>query len=423
MKSALRYLVLGAALASTPPLLATDGYFSHGYGMKAKGRAGVSMTASDDAFGGANNPAAIAWASNRVDIGVEWFHPDREAERTGPASPLLGSVRSDRRDFFIPEMALRHGLSDAFALGISLYGNGGMNTDYAGGQLNLGPGMENQNLLAGSGRLGVDMSQLFVAPTLSWRFLPNHSLGLAPIGSYTRFKARGFDAFSGMSQDPSSLRGYRQDDVFGYGIRVGYLWKATSFLDLGTAYTSRIQTGSFNRYQGLFADDGAFDIPQTFSLGVGWQVLPSVRIAADYKWIDYGSIASVGNPSTNPGPLGDSGGPGFGWQSIHVAKTGIDWTVCRGLVLRAGYGFAENPIQSRDVTINIAAPGVVQHHATAGFTLVFGRHEITAAYMHAFRNSVTGESLFTRFGMAPAGTRETISMSEHAVGIEYGFRY
>lgn len=292
-----------------------------------------------------------------------------------------------------------------------------------GGQLNLGPGMESQNLLGGSGRLGVDMSQAFLAPTLAWKIHRDHSLAAAPIASYTRFKARGFDGFSRMSQNPSDLAGYRQDQAFGYGVRIGYLWRATDSVHFGTAYTSRIQTGSFDRYQGLFADDGAFDIPQTMAIGMGWQVIPSVRIAADYKWIDYGSIPSVGNPSTNPGRLGDSGGPGFGWRSIHVAKAGIDWSMNRWLVLRAGYGFSENPIQSRDVTINISAPGVMQHHATAGFTLHFGRHEITAAYMHAFRNSVSGDSLFTSFGMAPAGTRETISMSEHSVGIEYGFRY
>jgi len=39
---------------------ATNGYFSHGYGMKAKGMAGASTTNTDDAFFGANNPAAAA---------------------------------------------------------------------------------------------------------------------------------------------------------------------------------------------------------------------------------------------------------------------------------------------------------------------------------------------------------------------------
>ena len=40
---------------------ATNGYFSHGYGMKGKGRVGVSTAFTDDTFGGANNPAQMAW--------------------------------------------------------------------------------------------------------------------------------------------------------------------------------------------------------------------------------------------------------------------------------------------------------------------------------------------------------------------------
>jgi long-chain fatty acid transport protein len=61
---------------------ATNGYFSHGYGMKAKGMAGVRATSTDDAFFGANNPAAAAFAGNRADLGVDLFSPIREATTT-----------------------------------------------------------------------------------------------------------------------------------------------------------------------------------------------------------------------------------------------------------------------------------------------------------------------------------------------------
>ena len=53
--------------------MATNGYFSHGYGIKAKGMGGASVTMTDNAFSGANNPAAAAWAGNRLDLGVDLF--------------------------------------------------------------------------------------------------------------------------------------------------------------------------------------------------------------------------------------------------------------------------------------------------------------------------------------------------------------
>jgi len=80
---------------------ATDGYFSHGYGMKAKGMGGAATASSDDAFFGANNPAAAAFAGNRLDLGADLFSPRREASRTG-LGPLDASVDSDSKYFLIP---------------------------------------------------------------------------------------------------------------------------------------------------------------------------------------------------------------------------------------------------------------------------------------------------------------------------------
>ena len=39
---------------------ATNGYFAHGYGLKAKGMGGVATALAQDSFGGANNPASMA---------------------------------------------------------------------------------------------------------------------------------------------------------------------------------------------------------------------------------------------------------------------------------------------------------------------------------------------------------------------------
>ncbi len=70
---------------------ATNGYFSHGYGMKAKGMGGAATASSDDAFVGANNPAAAAFAGNRIDLGADLFSPIREATH-GSAVPFARAV-------------------------------------------------------------------------------------------------------------------------------------------------------------------------------------------------------------------------------------------------------------------------------------------------------------------------------------------
>jgi long-chain fatty acid transport protein len=94
-------------------------------------------------------------------------------------------------------------------------------------------------------------------------------------------------------------------------------------------------------------------------------------------------------------------------------------------VLRAGYNHSDNPIQGRDVTFNIIAPGVVKDHLTLGFSYkLSGDSELTMAYMHAFKNSVEASSLFNAF-MPPgvtAGT-EKIQMYEDSLGIAYSVKW
>ena len=52
------------------------------------------------------------------------------------------------------------------------------------------------NALCGQGKLGVDLMQLVVAPTLAYKLSPQHSVGVAPLLVYQRFKASGLEGFS-----------------------------------------------------------------------------------------------------------------------------------------------------------------------------------------------------------------------------------
>src|SRR3989338_1813699 len=186
-----RNLVLAwavAAAVAAPSAFATYGYFSHGYGMTAKGMGGAATAMTKDTFGGANNPASMVWVGNRMDVGIDLFSPIRSASRTGSTMGINGSADSDSEQFLIPEFGYNGMLNSKTSFGVTVYGNGGMNTDYPGGQipagvcLNLGfatdPGP--YNLLCGTGKLGVDLMQLVIAPTLSYKFSDTQSVGVSP---------------------------------------------------------------------------------------------------------------------------------------------------------------------------------------------------------------------------------------------------
>ncbi|HZP93487.1 MAG TPA: porin [Burkholderiales bacterium] len=441
-KTTLAALALAAGALIAAPSMATDGYFQHGYGLKAKGMGGAATAMTDDAFGGANNPATMVFVGDRLDIGVDFFSPRRSAERSG-SSPLLGpidgSADSDSNLFAIPEFGYNKLLKPDLSLGVSVYGNGGMNTDYPGGQIpsasacagfNTNPGP--YNLLCGNGRLGVDLTQLVIAPTLSYKLTENQSIGVAPLLGVQRFALEGAQAFGGFSNSPSNLTNQGYDTSYGYGARVGWYGRVSDALSLGAAYSTKVYMTKFDKYKGLFADQGDFDMPENYNAGLAYRITQKVTIAADYQRINYSGVKAVGNPSSlllscaggnSAACLGGSDGAGFGWSDVNVWKLGVEYQYSERLTLRGGYNHTDNPIQAKDVTINILAPGVVQDHATLGMTYVTrGGGEWTLAYMHAFQNSVTGPSFFNNFtGGTPAGN-ETIKMDQNAIGIAYGMK-
>jgi long-chain fatty acid transport protein len=441
-----RALALVSASFAAVPSSATDGYFQHGNGMKGKGMAGASTAATNDAFGGANNPAQMVFVGNRIDFGVDAFSPQRSASRTGSNLGIDGSADSDSTLFAIPEFGFIRLIDPKVALGITVYANGGMNTDYPGDQIPSGtacgpaappngfnPAPGPYNLLCGNGRLGVDLSQLVIAPTAAYKLSDNHAIGIAPLFGYQRFKAEGLQAFTGFSNSPNNVTNQGYDTASGWGARIGWLGKITDDLTLGAAYSTKISMSKFEKYKGLFAEGGGFDMPENYNVGLAYKVSTSVTVAADYQRINYSKVASVGNPSSlllscaggDPSAcLGGSNGAGFGWQDVNVWKLGIEYRYSEQLTLRGGYNHSDNPIQAKDVTINILAPGVVQDHVTLGLTYTFqGGGELTAAYMHAFQNSVTGPSFFNNFVPPPAtaGT-EKIQMYENSLGVAYGWK-
>ena len=463
MKRTVLASALLAVFAVPSVALATDGYFPHGYGMKAKGMGGAAVAMAHDAFGGANNPASMVWAGDRFDVGVDLFSPRRSAERSGANPPgpgavgWNGSVDSESNLFFVPEFGYNKMLGWDMSLGVTVYGNGGMNTDYPGGQIpanTICPGFAptpptattTYNMLCGSGKLGQNLMQLVVAPTFAMKVNKDHSFGASLLLAYQQFKAEGMDGFWGFTQYGTSgpavwaannnLTNRGNDSSTGYGVRLGWMGQLSDTVTMGASYATKTRMSKLDKYKDLFPGSGYFDMPSNLTVGISVKSTPKLTIAADFERIDYSGIKSVGNPSTNignaqaftgftAGSLGCDTCRGFGWQSVNVFKLGAEYQYNPNLILRAGYNHSDNPIQGRDVTFNIIAPGVVKDHVTAGFTYALSKDsELTMAYMHAFRNSVEATSLAANFlppGFGLAGT-EKIQMYENSLGIAYSMK-
>ena len=413
-----KFLISSVALLSALSLQvqATDGYFAHGYGMKSKGMAGVSAALAQDAFGGANNPASILWAGDHLEIGLDYFQPDRQATFS-PAPGFDITSESKSNGFVIPEIGYTKAISDSLAWGVTIYGNGGMNTDYRAVENLLGPNVN--NILGGSTDLGVDMAQLLIAPTISKAINADHAVGISLLLAAQRFEAKGLQAFAGFSSDPLKLTNNGHDTSYGVGIRLGYIGHINEQLDFGVSYAPKINMSEFDDYAGLFAEQGDFDIPSHYSLGFAYRPNNQLLVAVDFERINYSDANSVGFPSSVPGPLGADVAPGFGWNDVSVWKLGTQYQINDQLTLRAGYNHTENPIEPADVTFNILAPGVVESHFTLGLSYkTESGNEWTLAYMNALNNEVRGARPAV-FG----GGEDRISMSQDSFGVQYSFGF
>ena len=434
---------LVAIAAASGSAFATDGYFAHGYGMKAKGMGGAATAMASDAMGGANNPASMVWAGDRLDVGLDLFAPKRTISRTGSGMGLNtgGDVDSGSNLFYVPEIGYNKMLGWDMSMGVTVYGNGGMNTDFPGGQIaagtcsGLGFGTAGvANPLCGNGRMGIDLMQLIVAPTFAMKINKQHSLGVSLLLGHQQFKAQGIQSFAGFTPGGTgtNLSNLGRDKSNGVGLRLGWMGQLSDQVSMGAAYSPKMKMSKFDLYKNLFAEQGGFDIPENWNIGIAFTPNDQWKVAADYQRINYGGVNSVGNSSRTaadalggggvPNSLGGSNGRGFGWSSVDVVKLGVEYKYSKDLTLRAGYNRSDNPIQSRDVTFNMLAPGVVQDHYTLGFTYNVSKDsELTMAYMHAAKNSVSGPSLFNVW--TGDTSVDKIQMSQDSLGIAYGMKF
>ena len=152
-------------------------------------------------------------------------------------------------------------------------------------------------------------------------------------------------------------------------MRIGYLGKLTPWLSVGASYQTEMEMQKFEKYSGLFAEQGDFDIPANWTVGVAIKPVDSFTFAFDVQQIYYSNTESIGNPmlpNLMTARLGDDGGAGFGWKDVTAYKFGLQYAASPALTLRAGYAYAKQPIPESEVLFNILAPGVIEQHITVG---------------------------------------------------------
>ncbi|MDD4967160.1 OmpP1/FadL family transporter [Halothiobacillus sp.] len=428
---------VAATLIASGAAHATNGYFSHGYGVKSMGMGGSGVALpNDSAMIIATNPAGITETGTQVNFDISWFHPVRGYSQTSNSGMFDASAESNSNNFYIPELSASYAINDTSSIGIAIYGNGGMNSDYSStatslfGAGNTGPFASRNpstGALMGGGEGGVNLQQMFIAPTYAHKFMDGKlSVGASILFARQTIKVKGLGAFDNAmySTDPGYVTGNEVSHSTGWGGKIGVLFHATDMISLAASYQTKMAMSKFDEYKGLFAEGGKFDIPSTWTVGGAFHVAPAWTLTADFQRINYSGVKSIANTSTTLGTnqLGADNGPGFGWKDVNVVKLGAQWQMTPALQLRVGFNHGTNPISSQDVVFNTLAPGVVKNHYTAGLTYAIDQHqEVSGAFMYAPDVTVTGPN--NAVAAYDPSTTTTIHMKQYEATIGYAYKF
>ena len=428
-----------SAILVAPAAHATNGYFKIGYGTKNRGMAGAGIAFSQDSLAPATNPSGIAFVGNRMEGGVELFRPLRhgQLDATMIGGADSGKVDSGANLFAIPHAGFSFNMRD-MTVGFALVANGGMNTRYNTNIFDtaLAPAAGAPvGFMPNTHTLGVNLAQVLMLPTVAYQLNDDHAVGASLVVGYQRFRAYGLGNFAafGFSSDPANLTNNGDDDAWGAGVRIGWTGQLTEYLTVGATYASKVYMQEFDKYKGLFAEQGDFDIPASFGVGIALHVSPKTTVAFDVQRIQYGDVASIANAGPTVGEflgafggpidpaklLGADGGFGFGWDDITVYKLGINHEYNDRWTLRAGFNYGENPIDSDQNLFNILAPGVVEKHIALGFTYAPNMmNELSVTYVRALSKK---QSHLYDAGMA--SYEANIGMDQHALEVSYAFKF
>lgn len=427
-------ILIVASLFITVQSQATDGYFSTGYGTINKGLAGAGIAFYQGSLIN-GNPAGAAFLGNKYQLGVNFFNPNRQytvagnpSQMEGTFGLMPGTVESDSKFFVIPSLGANWMLSEKSAISASLFGNGGMNTDYATATFH-DPSSETT---------GVNLMQMFGNLTYSLKLGEKHSVGVTAVLAWQSFEAKGLASFGGFSSKPEALSGNGADSGFGYGFKIGYLGHLTDNFAIGAMYQSKVSMGEFDDYAGLFAEQGGFDIPSSWTVGFSWEVANDLTVMGDVKSIMYSDVQSIANPMDimalppvfpdgnggfipNPNhiPLGADNGSGFGWEDMMVYKIGLNYAGVDTWEFRGGVSIGNNPVPESEVMFNILAPGVIENQVSLGLSKEVGKsgNQFHLAMNYAFNSSVAGPNQMEVPG------QQTIEIEMNQFELELGFSF
>ena len=304
-------------------------------------------------------------------------------------------------------------------VGIGLFGQGGAGNVYKNVTTPFGTTDEFSSLL----RIAK------ITPTVAYRFDEKLSLGMSLQVVYTDISQKAFPETSFFDPADPQHPFFGTDvemDGFGFGVKLGGLYKISDRLSLGAAYTSKMRLTldgtlvanlsavGLGKVTYRDASIEGMALPQEVDVGFAVRPVPPLLVAVKVAWLDWSgaletSTLRAASPDNPGAPPALSLPSTLNWSDQYVFAIGIAYDVTEKLILRAGYNYGSNPVPENSLNPLLAA--ITEHHITFGGGYVFSpKWQVSTAVEYAFNNAVTYSNPELPFGPGAEEENEYIAL-------------
>jgi long-chain fatty acid transport protein len=376
-------------------LLCSSSAFASGFSIyeasvRANGMLGAFSAYADHASTIYYNPAGLGGLEGlQISWGLSVIAPRSSFRNLSPLAPRGAEYDMKKNEFPVPNLYASYQITDGLSAGVGVYAEYGLGTEW------------NEDWVGRGASTKAEIQTVTVNPAVGYE-LDDTGIGKFRFGAGLRIIAYGSvelaRAVTDFTPEGSfGLEGDLKDPAFGYNL--GVMYEPVEELTLGFTYRSSIEAefegdAEFdNLAVGFPATAGGgtkIEFPSSYVIAMNIKPISNLTIEADFiRWgwssydelvIDFDTpvpaLASEESPDgtqiVNPRNFEDS-------NQLRVGAEYSEFGV-KGLTLRGGVAFDENPIPERDVDPTLPDSDRLEY--SAGLTYAFSDHvEVDAAYI------------------------------------------
>lgn len=327
-----------------PGVLFAGGFQINEHGAKAMGLGGAFTAIANDASAIYwNNAGMTQLSGTNFLLGTALIAPNSEFRGVDPAV-TNSYMKSDV--FFPSHLFITHSVNESFAVGIGLTTPFGLGTEWSSGWVG--------RYLA----LKTKLETFWIPVTLAYAITDNLSIGASFVYSFADVTITRNSSLTPFEGDAYvDLQG---DDSFAYGYTFGIMYKPIEIVSIGASFRSEVEyefegTATTTGPEQLMEIGALPNGPITADLttpmnivgGIAVQVIPQLRLSADYQWVGWSSYDTLAVNFVDT-PDDNVASPRL-YKNSFIVRFGVQYDISDQVSLLGGVYYDQMPVDPQYV--------------------------------------------------------------------------